>query len=223
MSKPFNWSYSHLKEYESCPRKYEANKVLKLYPYEQSAEAKYGDDVHKAIENFIRDGTEIPEKFAQFRPVAEAAMAKPGRKLPELAMGIRRDLTPCEFFARDVWARGKADLAIIDDDDLSAKVLDWKTGNNKYPDLDQMELMSLMIFAHFPHIRRVSSAIVYIVKNDIKKMRMEREEAPKYWQRYIERVARIEAARASGVFNPKSGPLCAKWCPVVTCEHNGRH
>lgn len=222
MTKPFNWSYSHLKEYESCPRKYEANKVLKLYPYEQSAEAKYGDDVHKAIEDFIRDGTEIPEKFAQFKPAVEALMQKPGRKMPELAMGVTRNLTPCEFFDKRVWGRGKADVVTIDDDNLTARVVDWKTGNNKYPDLDQMEVMSLLIFTHFPHIRRVNSAIIYLVKDDIKKMRMEREETPKYWQRYIERVAKIEAARASGVFNPKSGPLCG-WCPHTPCEHHPKH
>lgn len=222
MTKPFNWSYSHLKEYEQCPRKYEANKVLKLYPYEQSEEAKYGDDVHKALENFIRDGMPIPEKFKQFQPVADAAMRKPGRKHAELAMGVRRDLSPCAFFDKEVWLRGKADLVVVDDEDLTAWSMDWKTGNNKYPDLDQMEVISLLIFAHFPHIRQVKSALLFILKNSINKMHMDREQAPKYWQRYIERSARIEASKAKGVFNPKSGPLCG-WCPHTPCEHHPKH
>jgi hypothetical protein len=32
-------------------------------------------------------------------------------------------------------------------------------------------------------------------------------------------VARIEAARVSGVWNPISGPLC-KFCAVQDCEYN---
>lgn len=222
MEKPFNWSYSHLREYERCPRKYEVNKILKLYPFEQSEEAKYGDLVHKAIEDFVGKGTPIPEKFKQFRAVAEAAMRKPGRKIPEMAMGITRTLGPCGFFDKQVWARGKADLVIIDDDNFTARIIDWKTGSNKYPDLDQMELMSLMLFTHEPHIRVVKSALIYIVKDDMKTLTMTREQAPKYWQKYIERVARIEAARAEGVFNPKQGPLCG-WCPHKPCEHHPKH
>jgi hypothetical protein len=52
-----------------------------------------------------------------------------------------------------------------------------KTGNNKYPDRDQLVLMSVMVFAHFPHIRRVNSALMFIVKNDFVKMTMTSDEA----------------------------------------------
>jgi hypothetical protein len=63
-------------------------------------------------------------------------------------------------------------LLIVDDENLTAWVADWKTGNNKYPDRDQLVLMSLMVFAHFPHIRKVNSALLFIVKNDMVKMSM---------------------------------------------------
>jgi hypothetical protein len=75
-----------------------------------------------------------------------------------------------------VWVRGIADLIIIDDENLTAWVADWKTGNNKYPDRDQLVLMSIMVFAHFPHIRRVNSALMFIVKNDMVKMSMSSDE-----------------------------------------------
>jgi len=134
-------------------------------------------------------------------------------------MGVRADLSPCGFMDKDVWCRGIADLLIIDDDNLTARVVDYKTGNNKYPDREQLRLMALMVFAHFPHIRRVSGALLFVVKNDIAKANFMVGEAEEYWWDYRERVARIEQAHESGVWNPKPTPLCG-WCPVLKCEHN---
>jgi RecB family exonuclease len=108
---------------------------------------------------------------------------------------------------------------IIDDDNLTARVVDYKTGNNKYPDREQLKLMALMVFVHFPHIRRVSGALLFVVKDDIAKASYMVGEAEEYWWDYRERVARIEQAHDTGVWNPKPTPLCG-WCPVKTCEHH---
>jgi hypothetical protein len=108
-------------------------------------------------------------------------------------------------------------LLIIDDDNLTARVADWKTGSHKYPDFDQLRLMSLMVFAHFPHIRRVNSALLFVVKNHMAKYRMDRDDAEAAWQDYRERVAKLEGSFAHGVWNPKQSPLCG-WCPVRECS-----
>lgn len=117
---------------------------------------------------------------------------------------------------------GIADLLIIDDENLTAWVVDYKTGNNKYPDRDQLRLMSLMVFKHFPHIRKVNSALLFVVKNDMVKHSMTVDETDAEWWKYRERVAKLEACAASGVWNPKSSALCP-WCPVKTCEFNPKH
>ena len=137
-------------------------------------------------------------------------------------MGLTKDLLPCSFHDKNRWVRGIADLLIIDDDNLTARVVDYKTGNNKYPDTDQLKLMSLMVFKHFPHIRKVSSALLFVVKNDMVKSSMAVDEADAAWWEYRERVARLEQCFASGVWNPKSSGLCP-WCPVKTCEFNPKH
>jgi hypothetical protein len=99
---------------------------------------------------------------------------------------------------------------------------DYKTGNNKYPDRDQLVLMSLMVFEHFPHIRKVNSALLFIVKNDMVKMTMARDDKDKHWQNYRERYARLQGCFESDVWNPNQTPLCG-WCPVKTCEFNKKH
>jgi RecB family exonuclease len=192
---------------------------LKNYPFKDTDATIYGKELHTAAELYIKEGTPLPPQFAFIKDTLDALKAKPGRKLCEHEMGVTKDLKPCGFMDKDVWVRGIADLLIIDDENLTARVVDYKSGNNKYPDREQLKLMALMVFAHFPHIRRVSGALLFVVKEDIAKASFMVGEAEEHWWDYRERVARIEQAHETGVWNPKPTPLCG-WCPVTTCEHN---
>ena len=219
MGKPVTWSHSGLKKFEQCARQYHEVTVLKRFPFRDTPQTLYGKDVHKAIEDYGRDGTPLPPEFVIFQPVVDALLAKPGRKLFEHEMALTKDLKPCAFGSDDRWVRGIADLLIVDDDNLTARVIDWKTGNDKYPDRDQLTLMSLMVFAHFPHIRSVSSALFFIVKGSMVKHKMSYEDAEAAWWDYRERVAKLEAAHEFDVWNPSQSPLCG-WCPVKDCTFN---
>jgi hypothetical protein len=216
------WSHSALKDFEGCQRRYYEIKVLKNYPFTETEATRYGNQVHEAIEFYIRDGKPIPPAYVQFKDTVDAMLKKSGRVIAEYEMALTKELKPCAWKAADVWARGIADILIVDDENMTAWVGDWKTGNNKYPDRDQLVLMSLMVFAHFPHIRKVNSALLFIVKNDMVKMSMTREEVHAHWWEYRERIARLEASYANDVWNPNQTPLCG-WCPVKTCEFNKKH
>jgi hypothetical protein len=216
------WSHSALKDYEGCARRYHEVKVLKKYPFQETEATRYGVEVHKALENFIKDGTPLQPPYAQFQAVVEALIQKPGRKLAEYEMALTKQLQPCAWKAEDAWVRGIADILIVNDDNLTATVADWKTGNDKYPDQDQLVLMSLMVFAHFPHIRKVNSALLFIVKGTMVKMQMLREDAQAAWWKYRERTARLEASYANDVWNPTPTPLC-RYCVVSGCELNPKH
>jgi RecB family exonuclease len=222
MTKPFTWSYSALKEFEQCPRKYHAARVLKLYPFEESDASRYGNEVHKAIELYILKGTPMGE-HAQFQPVVDALLAKSGTARPELRLGLTRSLQPCGFFDKDVWFRAVIDVAVVDEASATGRVVDWKTGSAKYPDLDQLDLMALTLFAHYPELETVHAALLFIVHNAMRKCTVSRTDARKLWATYRERVARIEACMASGVWNPKQNGLCKSYCPHTPCEFNGKH
>jgi hypothetical protein len=139
--------------------------VLKNFPFTDTVHTIYGKEVHKSAEEYVLNGTPMPPEHAFMQPLVDALIKKNGRKLPEHEMGVTVDLRPCDFKSEDVWVRGIADLLIIDDDDLKAWVFDYKTGNNKYPDRDQLILMSLMVFVHFPHVRQVNSGLLFVVKD----------------------------------------------------------
>ena len=155
-------------------------------------------------------------------PIMESLMKIKGRKFPELEMGVKEDLTPCGFGDSDVWARGVADLVIIDDDGLKAWVVDYKTGNDRYPDRDQLILMSLMVFAHFPHIRQVNSSLLFVVKNSMVKSKMVADQKDFHWGLYRERVNKLKSSYENNIWNPTSTPLCG-WCQVKSCEFNPKH
>ena len=216
------WSHSALKDYEGCPRRYHEVKVLKSYPFTDTQATLYGKELHTAAELYIKDDKPLPPQFAFIQDTLEVLKAKPGRKLCEHEMGVTSDLRPCGFMDKDVWVRGIADLLIIDDDNLTAWVVDYKTGNNKYPVRDQLRLMSIMVFKHFPHIRKVNSALLFVVKNDMVKHSMTVDEMDAEWWKYRERVSRIASCIDNDVWNPTRTPLCG-WCPCTGCEFHKKH
>lgn len=221
--KAVKWSHSGLKDFETCARKYHEVKILKRYPREETEATLYGTQLHEQAELYIRDGRPVDPAFSFLQPSLDAIMAMPGRKMAELEMALKADLTPCDFKDPEYWVRGIADVVVIDDENFSARVLDWKSGSNKYPDTDQLTLMSLMVFKLFPHIRQVSSGLLFVLKDTVTKHYVARDQEEALWWRLRERVGRIATAQTTGVWSPKQSGLCKKWCVVTSCEFNGNH
>jgi hypothetical protein len=216
------WSHSALKDYEGCARRYQEVRVLKNYKFTETEATRYGTDLHLAAEEYVRDGKPLPEQFKFIQDTLDALLAKPGRKLCENKMALTSDLQPCDWTDKKVWVRGIADLLIVEDDNLTAWVVDYKTGSNRYPDREQLQLMALMVFAHFPHVRQVNSALIFVVKNSIVTQTMTVEEKDFHWWRYRERVAKLAQCMDNDVWNPTQTPLCG-WCQVKSCEFNPKH
>lgn len=215
-------SYSGIKAYEGCPRKYHDTKVVKLYPREETEATLYGTQLHEQAELFIKDGRPLDSAYAFIQPVLDRLAAMPGRKMPELKMAVKESLAVCEFDATDYWCRGIADLVIVDDDNLTARIWDYKTGGNKYPDTDQLMLMALLVFKHFPHVRSVTGGLLFVLKGTVSKYKVLREQEHDLWWRWRERVAKLDAAIHHDKWPEKSSGLCKNYCEVVHCAHNGR-
>lgn len=212
-----SWSYSSLKTFQQCPKKYYHLRVAKDFKDEDSTATIYGKEVHKAAEDFIRDGTPVPEKFAFIRPVLESLSKIEGEKHCELQLGLTQDLKPTGFFAEDTWWRGVADLVIINGED--AYLVDYKTNkNSKYADVKQLDLLAVAVFAHFPQIKRIKSALIFVVCNDFVKKQHVVEERKEYFKPFESDLQRLEIAMDTGVWNAVSGALCS-YCPVKSCPH----
>lgn len=214
------WSYSSIKTFEQCPKKYYHLKVAKDVKDDPGEAAIYGTEVHAAAEGYVKDGTPIPEKFAFMRPIVEPLAAKKGEKLAELRLGLRKvggGYEACGFFDKDVWYRGIVDLLILDGD--RAWMIDYKTGKNaKYADMKQLDLMAGALFVKYPDLKVIKSALAYVVSHEFPKKTHKRENLNKYLSVFDSQLDRLEAAMENGIWNPVSSGLCP-WCPVTTCEN----
>lgn len=217
----YSWSYSSLDLFIQCPHKYYRLKVKKDIKEPTSEHLVYGLDVHKAAEDYIKEGKPIPEKFAFIKPLLDRLNAYEGEKLCEYRMGLTRNLEPCGFFDKGVWWRGVADLIILNGD--SAKIVDYKTGkSSKHADTKQLEILSLAVFKHFPQVKRVKGGLLFVVANDFVKGDFDAGQTDVYWQRWLTNTAQLEKAFEVNVWNPRPNFTCKKWCPVKDCTHNGR-
>lgn len=215
------WSYSSLDLFKQCPHKYYRLKVKKDIVEPQQEHLFYGLAVHKAAEDYIKDGTPIPAEHAEILEPIKKLKAMRGEKLCEYRMGLTRNLTPCKFGAKDVWWRGIADLIVIQDD--KAYVVDYKTSkSSKYADMKQLEILSLAMFKHFPKLRRIKAGLLFVVANDFVKTEFEPESSRVLWTKWMEDTSRLEKAVELNVWNPRPNFTCNGWCPVKDCVHNGK-
>ena len=211
------WSYSSIKTFDQCPKKYFHLKVVKDVKDEPGEAADYGTAVHEAAELFITKGAPIPEKFAFLRPIVEPLAKKQGTKYAEIKIGVTSDMKPCGFFAKDVWYRGIADLLIVNGS--KAWLVDYKTGKNaKYADMKQLDLLAGAIFIHYPEVETINSALLYVVSQEMPKKIHHRQHLSEYMKVFETQLDRLEAAKENGVWNANPSGLCG-WCPVETCEH----
>lgn len=219
-TKPIVWSHSSLKAFEMCPRKFHETKILRNYPKEETEETRYGSAFHAAMEEAIKTEGTLPGEFAFAQGALDVLSRLEGERHPEMELAVDKWLAPCGFTDRECWSRGIADLLVVSRGARMAWILDWKTGKDRYPDKDQLVLMSLLALAKFD-VDVVKSALIFVVKKSLVPFTMRRDEAQRYWQQYRERVAIMEKAHATDSWNPVQGFLCRKYCPVVTCEHYG--
>lgn len=217
------WSYSSLKKFKTCPRQYYEVRVAKNFKEPESTEATlYGKEFHKAAEEYVRDGVPLPPAFNYAKNQLDTLRNLEGEKFCEYEMGLTKDLEPCGFFDPQAWCRGVADLLVINREKGIARCVDYKTGKSmKYADTEQLQLMALMIFKHFPEVRKVKGGLLFVVANGFRKDDYDVADEHAYWRPWMQTVSRLETAHSSGVWNPNPSGLCKRHCVVATCPHNG--
>lgn len=217
------WSYSSIKTFEQCPKKYYHLKVARDVKDEGSEATAYGSLVHKAAEEYIRDNVDVPTKFNFIVPVLNILRGIPGDKHCELELGVAydgADYTPTGFLSDNVWWRGIADLLIVNKN--NGYLVDYKTGKNaKYADTKQLDVLAAAVFTHFPEVTTIKSALIYLASNDFVQKEHTSDMTKSYFATFTPSLDRLQIAEETNVWNAVSGPLC-KYCPVTTCAHNRR-
>lgn len=211
--KPRPWTYSHLDQFETCPRRFHETRIAKKYVEPQTDAIKWGIEVENALEKRILGGSPLPEGMNKWEGVAVQLASLPGQKHSQLRMAIDKAFKPCDYWS--AWTRGQPDLLVVNKN--KAAVVDYKTGKRK--PTEQLDLYALYVFAHYPSVDSVDTAFVWLKERKIDRKTIVREEVPITWQSFLPRVAKLEQAYERESWPAKPSGLCKGWCPVSGCEH----
>lgn len=221
---PFKaWSYSALTAFEDCPRRYFLTRIAKAVKEEESEAIRWGNFVHKALEDRIREKTPLPETIQRYEKYVTKLEALPGTLEAEQKIALTENMEQVTFFDRRVWLRCVLDISFTNAEGTKALIADWKTGKN-IPSDDQLDLFAAVGFTLNPTIQEIKAGYVMLKINRIPDpVKYHREQLPELWQRFMPRVERLKKAHEKVDFPAKPSGLCRKWCPVGkdNCEFCG--
>ena len=174
----------------------------------------YGNEVHKALEDYVAEGKPLAKNYERFKPVLDVFVAMDGTKYPEYKMGLDKDGNACTY-GKGYWARGIVDLLIVDGE--NAFIIDYKTGSNKYPEPKQLKLMALMTFAHFPEVQKIKAGLLFVMHNSFLSEEYTRDDIESLWSYFKPDLERLQLSYENDIWQTNPTSLCG-WCPVKTCE-----
>lgn len=230
-TKAFSWSFSKLKNYETCPRRYYEIDVAKNYEQPRSEALDRGDELHKVMQNRVQGTAPLPPHFIYMEPWAEklTRILHPSQLIQcELKLSMNREGKPTGYFDKSTWYRGRIDYfrmlpTNVENIDYG-HVVDYKTGAPPRFNADNTQLMlnAWTIFQHYKTVQDCRVDYLWTEYNDTTHEIFKRSDMPGHLTNLLPRVNAIEAAHKSGNFPPKPGGLCFEYCDVITCEFHGK-
>jgi hypothetical protein len=219
MHKPHKWSYSAHSSFDKCPLQYQQTRLLRNFKVD-SPQIREGNRVHKLFEDRVGLNQPLPPEWAHYEPMIANILTLPGVASAELKLKLDDNAAPLpDDGSWEYWVIGIIDLLILNEGDGTAFVIDWKTGKSAYADTQQLKLMALLIFAHFPSIHTVKGMLLFVKDSKPVPAEFTRDKILEYWEQFMPGYLRMVAARDSGVYNAKPSGLCSV-CPVTTCDHH---
>lgn len=216
----FAWSFSRLKNFRSCPKKYYHVDIAKEYK-DDSEQLRWGDEIHKALHKRLEKGTQLPATMKNYEdwPVAVENGSEGLKVLVENKLAMNESFQPCGFFDADVWFRGVVDVLVLGDKE--AVTIDWKTGKIK-PDYEQLALSAQLVFAHYPNIDTVKAVYVWFSHDKMTRETYRRDDMLSVWSNVMPMVREMAEAHRTLTYPPKPSGLCIHWCPVASCPFHGK-
>lgn len=205
------WSFSSLGAFETCPKRYYLTRVTKLVKEPPTEATIWGNEVHTALENRLKDKTPLPTGMARYEKHCLSIERTPGEIFTERQYALTKKLSPTGWWDEDAWCRGIIDVGVINGD--KAVLLDWKTGKVK-PNSAQLQLFAAFVFHSNPEINVISTGFVWLKDDKITSERFVRDDLAAIWGEYIPRVKRMELAYKDDRWEPKPSGLCKNYCPV---------
>lgn len=221
MAKQWSWSFSKLKNFETCPKRHYEIDLAKNYsePVEPGGALDWGNRVHDAFKKTLKGLAPLPPEMVTYQRWIDAVLAGPGELMVEQKYAITKDFQKTEYFAPNAWYRGIGDAVRINGP--VGLIVDWKTGAIKV-DSVQLMLMAQCLFSHYPQLQRVRSEFIWL-KDDCNTPEVySRQDLANAWIGLLDRVHSMEHAAITQTYPPRPSGLCKSYCPVSSCPYHGK-
>jgi PD-(D/E)XK nuclease superfamily len=222
--KPFQWSWSKIKNYRSCPKRHFEIDISKSFKEPDSEPLRWGNTVHKAMEEFIGKGKPLPATVARYHQWPENILKlKPYTDIKvEQQMAFGRDFGPTNYFAADTWCRVRIDVLVLIPQFKAALTIDWKTGGNVSPDMEQLGISAQAIFAHHPEVDEVATLFVWLGHGTQTIKTYKRDKMAEMWNGLWPILLEMDEAWRTTTYPAKPSGLCKNHCPVSSCPYHGK-
>lgn len=227
--KEFAWSYSSLKDFETCPRKWAEIRFYRNVKDTVSEAGQWGFDVHEQLAKLLKAKGEV-EVPASLKSVEHIVHKLRGlhyrlRFVEERWAFDREGNLLKDFFDKNTWFRVVIDAGYVLENCKDAVIVDWKTGKPKEDDT-QLKIFAKAMFLAVPYkLERVHAGFAWLQTGKLDHQRVfTQEEIDKWWEHeLLPRVSALQEAVLMEEFEPRPSGLCRKWCPVGPdrCEFSG--
>jgi len=200
------WSYSKLRDFETCRAQFNRRHMLKL-PEPPSAALEWGSEVHEGIEAWMQGWLrtmpdymkKLESHFIKLKDMAPTLESMWGhdKKWAPLANG----------FDKSAWVRAKTDAFLLHEG--IAYVLDWKTGKKNDVNQDQLKFYGVLALIRHPGARSAKLELWYVEHGTILDGEVKREDLAKLKKEFERRSKRLYAESR---WEEEPGLHC-KWCP----------
>lgn len=216
-------TYTILNNFLTCPHRAFRQYIAKDIPFEKTPEMEHGTRVHKALEDRIGKGIALDADLRSADPLCQRLddLAPEAKTRVEYFTGMKIDGTGCTWDAKDVWFRGKADVAVMVGS--AAWLIDWKTGKVREEPFE-LECQAMLVHANHPQITHIVGEY-YWMREGKPGMRytldpmVTYQKVTKLYGAMVDYYTHEVANDPPGIHWPKrKNPLCS-WCDVKGCEN----
>lgn len=219
MTDAFSWTYTKVRNYETCPKRHYEYDVARSIKEPETDQLRDGKAMHAAFEARIKKGEELPLGLTQHEGMLASIINAPGKTYGEQKLALTSSFTPTAYFGKGAWVRTVIDCAKVNGD--TALIFDWKDGRPS-TDTTQLKICAAVVFHCLPTVHRIRAAFVFVNHDKVEREEYKREDLTEMWSEILPRVKAVERARQDMNFPPKPSGLCKKYCAVVSCPYHGK-
>lgn len=214
-----SWSYSRWDKHHTCPLRFKLEVLDGRKQPDNPAQAK-GQRMHKAAAKYLTapdSWTSAPPEEMGKASSLIVEVAAMDNKVVEQQWGYTRQWKPTGWFAKDTWLRSVLDVAVLYDD-LTAEIIDWKSGKPRGTHEDQMELFAISLMVRYPVATHVTTRLAYTD--------FEHSEFGEYPRADLEKMIakwedKVRPMFEDTTYLPRPGEHC-RFCPFSRSRTNGQ-